>query len=146
VNAPYVLVTSVFDGAIYRVQPGQRVMFQHGSIYAVVDQEKEPCGCPAPVRPNSNDFPEAQSAGFTPLAPVGPAGAIPQNTPTEATDTFVHKSGEPAQDTGTVVAKHNTPLPPIEPVAKKPHKVKSNKGPGFMGRMGHFFRRLFGAE
>jgi len=148
VNAPYVLVTSVFDGGIYRVQAGQRVMFQHGSIYAVVDQEKEPCGCPAAARPNSNDFPEAQSAGFTPLAPVGPTGAIPQNAPTEATDTFVHKSGEPAQETATVVAKHNTPLPENAPVAKapKPHKVKSDKGPGFMKRMGHFFRRLFGAE
>lgn len=149
VNAPYVLVTSVFDGGIYRVQAGQRVMFQHGSVYAVVDQEKEPCGCPAPARPNSNDFPETQSAGFSPLTPVAPgAGAIPQNAPTEATDTFVHKSGEPASDTDTVVAKHNTPLPPIQPVAKqpKPHKVKSDKGPGFMKRMGHFFRRLFGAE
>ena len=146
VNAPYVLVTSVFDGGIYRVQPGQRVMFQHGSIYAVVDQEKESCGCPTASRPNSNDFPEAQSAGFTPLAPVGPAGAIPENTPTEATDTFVHKSGEPAPETATVVAKHNKPLPPIEPVAKKPHKAKSDKKPGFINRMGHFFRRLFGAE
>lgn len=57
VNAPYVLVTSVFDGGIYRVQPGQHVMFQHGSVYSVVDQEKESCGCPAPARPNSNDFP-----------------------------------------------------------------------------------------
>jgi hypothetical protein len=148
VNAPYVLVTSVFDGGIYRVQAGQRVMFQHGSVYAVVDQEKEPCGCPAAPRPNSNDFPEPQSAGFSPLAPVASAPAIPQNAPTEATDTFVHKSGEPAPETDTVVAKHNAPLPPIEPVAKnpKPHKVKTDKGPGFMKRMGHFFRRLFGAE
>jgi len=148
INAPYVLVTSVFDGGIYRVQAGQRVMFQHGSVYAVVDQEKESCGCPAPARPNSNDFPATQSAGLSPLAPVGPAGVIPQNIPTEATDTFVHKSAEPAPETATVVAKHNAPLPPIEPVAKKqkPHKVKSDKGPGFMRRMGHFFRRLFGAE
>jgi len=146
VNAPYVLVTSVFDGGIYRVQAGQRVMLQHGSVYSVVDQEKESCGCPAPARPNSNDFPEAQSAGFVPLAPVGPAGAVPQNTPTEATDTFVHKSGEPAPETDTVVAKHNAPLPPVEPVVQKRHKVKGEKRPSFVSRMGHFFRRLFGAE
>ncbi len=31
-NAPYVVVTSVFEGGLYRVQPGQRVMFQHGSL------------------------------------------------------------------------------------------------------------------
>ena len=145
-NAPYVLVTSVFDGGIYRVQPGQRVMFQHGSVYSVVDQEKESCGCPAPIRPASNDFPEAQSAGLAPLAPPGPPGVVPHNAPTEATDTFVHKSGEPAPDTATITAKHNEPLPRIEPVAK-PHKVKKEKSkPGFMTRMGHFFRRLFGAE
>lgn len=146
VNAPYVLVTSVFDGGVYRVQPGQRVMFQHGSLYAVVDQEKESCGCPAPVRPNTNDFPEAQSAGLAPLAEPGPAGVIPKNTPTEATDTFVHKSGEPAPEVATITASHNKPLPEMQPVPKKPHKVKGEKKPGFMTRMGHFFRRLFGAE
>jgi hypothetical protein len=53
-NAPYVLVTSVFDGGNFRVQPGQRVMFEHGSLREVVDNEKEPCGCrlrciPAPM-------------------------------------------------------------------------------------------------
>ena len=146
VNAAYVLVTSVFDGGVYRVQPGQRVMLQHGSVYAVVDQEKESCGCPAPARPNSNDFPEAQSAGLAPLAPPGPPGVVPNNAPTEATDTFVHKSGEPAPDVATITATHNQPLPHIEPVAKKPHKVKGERKPGLMTRMGHFFRRLFGAE
>ena len=145
-NAPYVLVTSVFDGGVYRVQPGQRVMFQHGSIYAVVDQEKESCGCPAPARPNSNDFPEAQSAGLAPLATPGPAGTVPHNAPTEATDTFIHKANEPPQETATVTTSHNQPLPHIEPAAAKPPKVKGDRKPGFMTRMGHFFRRLFGAE
>jgi len=145
-NAPYVLVTSVFEGGVYRVQPGQRVMFQHGSVYAIVDQEKESCGCPAAVRPNSNDFPEAQSAGLAPLAPPGPPGIVPHNAPTEATDTFVHKASEPAPETATITATHNEPLPHVEPIARKPAKVKKEKGPGFMTRMGHFFRRLFGAE
>lgn len=145
-NAPYVLVTSVFDGSVYRVQPGQRVMFQHGSIYAVVDQEKESCGCPAPVRPNSNEFPEAQSAGLAPLALPGPPGVVPHNAPTEATDTFVHKAGEPAPDTATVTATHNQPLPQVVPTEGKPQKVKREKKPGFAMRLGHFFRRLFGAE
>ena len=74
INAPYVLVTSVFDGSVYRVQPGQRVMFQHGSLFEVVDQEKEPCGCPEPPKPNSNEFPLAQSAGLAPLAASRAAG------------------------------------------------------------------------
>jgi len=145
-NAPYVLVTSVFDGGVYRVQPGQRVMFQHGSVYSVVDQEKESCGCPAPMRPNTNDFPEAQSAGLAPLALPGPAGVVPHNAPTEATDTFVHKASEPPPETATITATHNQALPHVEPIAKKTPKVKTDKKPGLMTRMGHFFRRLFGAE
>jgi hypothetical protein len=146
VNAPYVLVTSVFDGGVYRVQPGQRVMFQHGSVYAVVDQEKESCGCPAPVHPNSNEFPEAQSAGLAPLSPPGPKGAVPPGAPTEATDTFVHKSGSPPPDTDTITTTGGTPTPHVQVPTAKPPKVKSEKKPAFMTRMGHFFRRLFGAE
>lgn len=146
VNAPYVLVTSVFDGGIYRVQPGQRVMFQHGSVYAVVDQEKESCGCPAPVHPNSNEFPEAQSAGLAPLAAPGPTGTVPPGAPIEATDTFVHKSGEPPPETVTITSTKGTPTPHVQVASQKPPKVKGEKKPGFMTRMGHFFRRLFGAE
>lgn len=146
-NAPYVLVTSVFDSAIYRVLPGQRVMFQHGSVAAVVDAEKESCGCPAPPRPNSNDFPEAQSAGLAPLAPAGPPGVVPKG-PTEATDTFVHKSGEPPPATDIITTTGGTPTPRVEPPPKhvKIKTVKGEKKPTFFTRMGHFFRRLFGAE
>jgi hypothetical protein len=143
-NAPYVLVTSVFDNTIYRVQPGQRVMFQHGSVAAVVDAEKESCGCPAPPRPNSNDFPETQSAGLAPLAPPGPAGVQPKG-PTEAIDTFVRKGSEPAPATDIVTTTGGTPTVRIQP-PPKPRKVKSERKPGFFTKMGHFFRRLFGAE
>ena len=77
-NAPYVLVSSVFDGGAYRVQPGQRVMFQHGSLHEVVDQEKEPCGCPPDVEPKANEFPLAASEGLTatpaPVVSAGPTG------------------------------------------------------------------------
>ena len=146
VSAPYVLVTSVFDGGIYRVQSGQRVMFQHGSVSSVVDQEKESCGCPAPVHPNTNDFPEAQSAGLAPLPPPGPPGVTPSTAPTEATDTFVHKSGEPQPETDTIKATGGEPAPPVHVAKHRQHKVKEEKKPGFMVRMGHFFRRLFGAE
>ena len=50
-GAPYVTVTSQFEGGVYRVQANQRVMFEHGSLQQVVDNEAEPCGCPvtAPV-------------------------------------------------------------------------------------------------
>lgn len=47
-HAPYVLASSLFEGGAYRVQPNQRVLFEHGSLEQVVDNEKEPCGCPPP--------------------------------------------------------------------------------------------------
>lgn len=52
-NAPYVTVTSQFEGGLYRVQPNQRVMIEHGSLQQVVDNESESCGCPAPPPPVS---------------------------------------------------------------------------------------------
>jgi hypothetical protein len=47
-HAPYVLASSLFEGGAYRVQPNQRVLFEHGSLQQVVDNEKESCGCPPP--------------------------------------------------------------------------------------------------
>lgn len=121
-NAPYVLVTSVFDGSTYRVQPGQRAMFQHGSVKEVVDQEKEPCGCP-PVPTKGNEFPLAQSEGLAPLPPVPPDTAASQ------------RAGQPLVRNGG--AQSGTDQAP----AKKP---------GLFKRIGshikHFFRWLFGGE
>ena len=45
-DAPYVLVSSLFEGGAYRIQAGQRVSFQHGSLHQVIDNEQESCGCP----------------------------------------------------------------------------------------------------
>jgi hypothetical protein len=143
INAPYVLVTSVFDGSVYRVQPGQRVMFQHGSLLEVVDQEKEPCGCPAATRPGTNDFPLAQSAGLAPLPPPGPAGVAAPGTGAGGADTFVYKSGEKQAEPDTASDAPATPTPTTRPA----HKHRSAVGkPTLLTRIGHFFRRLFGAE
>ena len=45
-NAPYVTVTGLFSGGVYRVQPNQRVLIEHGDLGQIVDNEPEPCGCP----------------------------------------------------------------------------------------------------
>jgi hypothetical protein len=47
-NAPYVLASNLFEGGAYRVKPNQRVLFLHGSLQQIVDNEKESCGCPPP--------------------------------------------------------------------------------------------------
>jgi hypothetical protein len=136
-------VTSVFDGGNYRVQPGQRVMFQHGSVHEVVDQEKEPCGCPAPVKPGSNEFPMSQSAGLAPLAK--PAPAPPQNAAkSQISEPLVYKSPapEPAAALPPAPAAKVAPPPTTPPAATQATKKK----PGFFTRIGRFFKRIFGAE
>jgi hypothetical protein len=141
-NAPYVVVTSLFDPGLYRVQPGQRVMFQHGSLSEVVDAEKEPCGCPPPppAQAAGNEFPLAQSEGLAPTPAPAPAPAKPaanvaplvysaNSTPTASATAPATPAAAPAS------AQASSPAPPA-----------SEKKPGFFTRIGHFFKKIFGAE
>lgn len=150
-NAPYVLVSSAFEGGAYRVQAGQRVLFEHGSLHEFVANEKEPCGCPPAVNPEqkagSNEFPLAQSEGLGTAAP--PVAAVPQGSlshaPNAATTTMEHNAAAPAvAENATAPAAQPAAQPaPATPVAaKKPAKKKQ----GFFKRIGGFFRKLFGAE
>jgi len=138
VNAPYVLVTSVFEGGDYHVKAGQRVMFQHGSVHEVVDDEKEPCGCPPAPHPGTNEFPLAESAGLAPLSK--PAAGVPMNssTPPLVVEPLVYKSADHIAQTAT----ESTP-PAATP---QPGKPAAKKKQGRFGGLGRFFRRLFGAE
>ena len=139
-NAPYVLVTSVFDGSVYRVQPGQRVMFQHGNVHEVVDQEKEPCGCPpAPAQVQGNDFPLAQSEGLAPTA-AGPPGSPRGGKAVTAVQPLTYNAGDVASAAGTPSAQATTAE------AAAPPKPAHHKRVGLFERIGHFFRRIFGAE
>jgi hypothetical protein len=136
VNAPYVLVTSVFDGGAYRVQPGQRVMFQHGSLHEVVDQEKEPCGCPPPVPAQGNEFPLGISEGLAPLPAAAPGVPKPGEAQPAPIPPLVYNAAEHAP---TPVPDQPAAAPPANPPAAK-------KKPGFFSSVGKFFRRIFGAE
>ena len=141
IDAPYVLVTGVFDGGAYRVQPGQRVMFQHGSLHEVVDQEKEPCGCPPPVAPQGNEFPLAQSEGLAPLPKPAPSVVNQSGAPTKPVEALVYKSedhaAQPAAEAQPATGSNANPTA-TPPAAKKK--------PGFFSSVGRFFRRIFGAE
>jgi hypothetical protein len=142
-NAPYVVVTSVFEGGLYRVQPGQRVMFQQGSLQKVVDEEKEPCGCPLPAKSEANEFPLAQSEGLAPIPPSPPAPVANQTAGNgQATTTLVYQSTAVAPQPVAI------PQPAASPVATGPATPApgAEKKPGFFSRVGHFFKRMFGAE
>jgi hypothetical protein len=142
-NAPYVLVTSVFDSGDYRVQPGQRVMFEHGSLREVVDNEKEPCGCPPPLHPGTNEFPVAQSAGLAPLPKPAPS-EVNQSGTTAPIEPLVYKSAAQPAATPDAEAAASASATPSTTPATTPAAAK--KKTGFFGSIGKFFRHLFGAE
>jgi len=74
-QAPYVLASSLFGEGAYRVQPNQRVLFEHGSLSEVVDNEQEACGCPA-SQPVS-----VASAGTTSANAAKPGEAVAEKPP-----------------------------------------------------------------
>lgn len=154
-NAPYVVVSSLMNGGVYRVRAGQRVLFVHGSLNQVVDNESEPCGCP-PAQPTpavaangkhlggpsstaaDTAFPTAISEGLAPPPGLQTTPVVPPGVPhaeVAATLSSTAPLGPPpagAQTTSAVPA-----APP------QPHRLKRR---GFFGRVGHFFARIFGAD
>ena len=144
-NAPYVVVTSVFDSGLYRVQPGQRVMFEHGDLHTVVDDEKEPCGCPPPGQ-KANEFPLAQSEGLAPPPVLPPT--LPTTQPAgsgAASTTLVYNGSEKPAQTVTI-----PPPPPAPQTAQVPAsqatQPAAKKKPGVFRKIGRFFKKVFGAE
>jgi hypothetical protein len=143
-NAPYVVVTSVFDSGLYRVQPGQRVMFQHGSLREVVDKEKEPCGCPpAPAGAKGNEFPLAESEGLTPNP--APAAANQPTATAAAAGALVYSGADHAPQT-VAISPPSGAAPAAAPANPGANPPATKKKPGFFGKVGQFFRRVFGAE
>jgi hypothetical protein len=160
-NAPYITVTSQFEGGVYRVKPNQRVLFEHGSLEQVVDNEGEPCGCPppAPVAIASNDgkpvggpsstpadtaFPLAVSEGLKPPPPPPSQPVVPQGTPhaqVEVPLTYNGADPKQASDAPTVTAPAAVVSAP--PPAEETQKPTTKSG-GFFHSVGHFFAKLFG--
>jgi hypothetical protein len=145
VNGPYVLVSSVFEGGAYRVQPGQRVTFQHGSLHEVVDQEKESCGCP-PTTPKGNEFPVAQSMGLAPTPNIPPTPAVnnPVQAQAQTVPPLVYQSKDKVPVVEIPAQPAQTPVP-VATAQAKPKPAHDTKR-GFFGSIGRFFRRVFGAE
>lgn len=87
-NAPYVTVSEQMGTGVYRVQPNQRVLFEHGSVRDVVDHETQPCGCPLapPVSVATKGTPAkspkqaAKSGEAVATTPVGGPSSTPADT------------------------------------------------------------------
>ena len=143
-DSPYVTVTEQLGEGVYRVQPGQRVMLEHGSVSSVVDNEKEPCGCPA-APASATEFPLAQSEGLAPAAqPTGPA-VPPGEVHAQATIPFVFDATHPP----SVELARPAPVPPSAPPAVRsapPSAPPQTSPPYLWDTLRHFFHRVFGKK
>jgi hypothetical protein len=151
-NAPYVVVSSVFEGGAYRVQAGQRVMFQHGSLHEVVDAEKEPCGCP-PAGKIGNEFPLAESEGLAPTLHPVPVPPSQVGNDAEGSGALVYNGAERARKAAAPAPELPAPIetapaaaPAVAPAAPPQPAPAPAKKPGVFRRIGRFFKRVFGAE
>jgi len=142
-EASYVLVSSTFQNGVYRVQPGQRAMFEQGSLQSVVDQERESCGCPPPPNgTSSNEFPLAQSEGLAPGSQVPVVSASPDGVDT--TGALSYNGASEAEQAAATDTNG-----PAAQGAKKAHGHRAHKHgklQDLFDQVGHFFRWLFGAE
>ena len=155
-EAPYVTVTSLLEGGLYRVQPNQRVLFEHGSLNDVVDNETEPCGCPPatleaakPVggpssTPADTAFPLAQSEGLAPAPTPATTPAVPAGQAhVQVTVPLVYKSDAPPPTPPANMTPEAVPTTTAAaPVTKPPAKKQG----GFFHGIGHFFAKLFGGK
>jgi hypothetical protein len=144
-DAPYVSVSSIFEGGFYRVHPDQRVLFEGGDLGKVVDTEKEPCGCPpeTPVTTAShNEFPLAQSEGLASPPPSQPPAnaAAPGVVGAQATAKLSYDGAKPTESQASVKIAEPVLPPPAPPSPVHRSKPKH----GFLRQVGYFFRNFFG--
>lgn len=108
-HAPMLHVADQFGESSYDLRPGQHVLFEHGSLKEVVDNESSPCGCPpAPVV-------SVADAGVTsahPAAPGSTAGAVAEQHPFPAavSDGLAPAAAPPQAPSGVVHAQVATTL------------------------------------
>ena len=141
-SAPVLTLADPFSGATYRLIPGQHVLFEHGSLREVVDNERSPCGCPAappppaqqlaatpaptpsqpvtpPVAAAEHPFPAAASVGLAPTPSPTPAPPTPGEQHTQVSTVFTYDAAHP-----------NTPPPStVEPPKPAPAQTASTGSP-----------------
>lgn len=151
-KTPELAVSSLFGDASYEVRPGQHLLFEHGDLREVVDNESSPCGCPAEAVPvaeggslgpgtklgggqqaaTEHPFPAAVSEGLAAPPPV--PQAAPGVAHAQVATTLSYSNGDAAAG-GDVE-------PPMlgEGV---PHADMPVEKPSVLQRIGRFFKRIF---
>jgi len=158
-GAPVLMLTDPFSSTSYRLLPGQHVLFEHGSLQEVVDNERSPCGCPVAAPPvvltadatpaekaaAAHPFPTAVSQGLAPPAKVASTAPAGELQPA-ATQVFVYnpnggdpKDGDP---NGKPQATSSAPPAAVKTVSTAPPPAPPGAHDIFHA-IGHFFHKLF---
>jgi hypothetical protein len=163
-GAPTLGISDQFGDGTYELHPGQHVLFEHGSLKEVVDNESSPCGCPAAESGMSiadallasggradtitaasaeHPFPAAVSQG------LAPAPAVPQAAPGVAHAQVSTTLGFSGDGTRTIsgTPANGTSSSATVPLANAHQPAVQSApepAPGFAHRIGRFFKRLFG--
>jgi hypothetical protein len=169
-NAPTLTAADQFGESSYNLRPGQHVLFEHGSLKEVVDNESSPCGCPPASTPGlsladaalkaggtkqaveaQHPFPAAISNGLAPAAsvPQAPEGAVHAQVATTLSydaNGSNSTSAPPASEAANEAGQMNTPATmPISPRAAVEPPATAAQHHSDVGHwIGHFFKRLFG--
>ncbi len=109
-DAPVLSVADQFGESSYNLRAGQHVLFEHGSLKEVVDNESAPCGCPpTPVV-------SVADAGVTSATPAAAGSAVAKSAseqhpfPAAISDGLAPTASVPQAPTGTVHAQVATTL------------------------------------
>jgi hypothetical protein len=153
-HAPVLILSDPFSSTTYRLIPGQHVLFEHGSLHEVVDNEHSSCGCPEPAPTpalTANASPAARTAAEHPFPAAVSAGLAPPTVPNNVAPPGVTS----AQVTETFTKGESTPPPPA-PASSQPAKTAPPAQavavappptpPGahdLAGAVGRFFHKLF---
>jgi hypothetical protein len=162
-KAPQLNISDAFGESAYLLKPGQHVMFEHGSLRAVMDRETTPCGCPPPepagvplaeallrggpgtVTPAqaaaAHPFPTAQSDGLATPAPATPETPGERHVQVSGTLRFDPDAPAKAADAQPTAALPPTLSPAPAAVAQSAPQPQPSHNP-FVA-VGHFFKRLF---
>jgi len=148
-KAPVLMLNDAFSRASYRLMAGQHVMFEHGSLREVVDNEQSPCGCPAVGKLKhagkdasaaeraaaEHPFPAAASEGLTPTQPGANSAVGETETQIAATFTYGEGQGRPPS---TVESPEQIIADGVEPPEPA---VKVQRSFGY--KLKHFFYKMF---
>ncbi len=122
-SAPVLSLADPFSGASYRLIPGQHVLFEHGSLREVVDNERSPCGCPPAPPP-----PVQQLASHSLLEPRAnpPLPSLPpsipsRSLPAKASHPLLHPPcTHPPPAKSTPRSLPSSPTTPPTPTPRRP--------------------------